>query len=132
MVTSAFMVADATDGREKMNEVPPAQSASVATLTGPTFDLEVSAPQPILVDFWAEGCGPCRALAPILDELARELAGQLRIAKLRLDQAPALVGRFEITALPTLILFSGGQPRKRITGVIERDALRRELRELLP
>jgi thioredoxin len=92
-------------------------SELVVPLTEATFDREVAkAQQPVLVEFGAEGCGPCAALAPVLERLAAEHAGRLRIAEVRLDNAPGLAARFEIMALPTLIVFIGGVVVKRLTG----------------
>jgi thioredoxin 1 len=103
----------------------------IVTLTDTDLDRAVSAAQPILVDFCATGCRPCEALAPILDELAGEHAGKLRIGKVRLDRAPALAARFELTAVPTLIVFSAGEEKKRITGVEGKRQLLRALEEFL-
>lgn len=111
-------------------EQTPAQR--VVTLTPADFDQRVSGSQPILVDFWVRGCGPCAAPAPILDEFAREHAGKLRVGKLRLDQAPDLVQRFALTTLPTLIVFADGQPKTRITGVDSTHQLLRQLDRFLP
>ena len=73
--------------------------------------------QPVLVDFWAEWCGPCRALAPILEGLADRYAGKARIVKLNVDENPAVVRRYQVQAIPTLILFQEGEESERIVGV---------------
>lgn len=83
---------------------------------------------PVLVDFYADWCGPCRMVAPVLDELAQEAVGRLLIAKVDTDRAPATAERFGIRSIPTLILFRGGEEAQRIVGV-DLDALRRVVRD---
>ena len=93
------------------------------------FEQEVlRAAEPVLVDFFATWCGPCRALAPTLDELAGDLAGRARVVKLDVDQAPELAGRYAVSSIPCLVVFKGGQevgrlvgaaPKRRIAGALE-------------
>jgi len=81
------------------------------------FDGAVShAPVPLLVDFWAPWCGPCGAMAPVLDDLGRALAGRMVVAKLNVDDAPDLAGRLGIQGIPTMILFRGGKEVERLVG----------------
>jgi thioredoxin 1 len=75
-----------------------------------TFGQEVlNSSEPVLVDFWAEWCGPCRAIAPLLDELSTELAGKVKIVKLNVDENPSTMTRYGVRSIPTMILFKGGE-----------------------
>jgi len=85
----------------------------------------------MLVDFWAEWCGPCKMLAPILEEIANEQEGVLRIAKVDVDQAPDLARRFEVMSIPTMIVFNEGTPAKRLVGAKGKQQLLDELSEFL-
>ncbi len=94
-------------------------------LTDETWDSRVLAsPVPVLVDVWAPWCLPCKRVDPIVRQLAEELGGRLVVAKLNADEAPRVASRYEILSLPTLLLFDGGEPVARITGVPKPDNLR--------
>jgi len=99
-------------------------SAGTLAVTDSTFDEEVAhSDTPVLVDFWAEWCGPCKMIAPILDEIAAEKQGSLRIVKLNVDDNVATARRFEVMSIPTLILFKGGKTQVRIIGAKAKSAL---------
>ena len=83
-----------------------------------SFDAAVlKSPVPVLVDFWAPWCGPCKMLAPILDEIAREQGGKVRVAKLDIDQNPALGARYGVRGIPTMLLFQNGELKETIVGL---------------
>jgi thioredoxin 1 len=104
----------------------------ITTLTDATFDEEVKgSDSPILVDFWADWCGPCKLIAPILEELATEFDGKLRIGKLDVDDNPAVTGRFSVMSIPTLILFKDGDIATRLVGAKGKNQLRQELEAFL-
>jgi thioredoxin 1 len=102
------------------------------TLTEANFDKEVlQSSVPVLVDFWAEWCGPCRMLAPIIDELAHEFAGKAKVGKVNVDHNPAIAERYGIRGIPTLILFKNGATVEQIVGVQSKEALKGKLAQVL-
>ncbi|MBI2996839.1 MAG: thioredoxin [Deltaproteobacteria bacterium] len=83
--------------------------------------------QPVLVDFWAEWCGPCRTLAPIVEAVAEQHADEVQVAKLNVDDNPSVVQRYHIQGIPTLILFQDGEERERIIGVVSKEEISRTI-----
>jgi thioredoxin 1 len=106
-------------------------SATIA-VTDESFAQDVLANErPVLVDFWATWCGPCRMVAPVLEEIATERAEDLTIAKIDIDANPDTARNFQVISIPTMILFKGGEPVKRIVGAKSKAALLRELADQL-
>ncbi len=106
--------------------------ATPQEVTDQTFDRDVlQASEPVLVDFWAPWCGPCRMVAPIVEELADEYAGRVKFVKLNTDENPATAARYGIRSIPTLLVFKNGQPVGQIIGFRPKSDLKKRLDAVL-
>jgi thioredoxin 1 len=105
---------------------------SVIHVSEGTFDTEVlKSSQPALVDFWAPWCGPCRAIAPILDELAEEYKGKVKVAKINVDENRKLAGDHGIQSIPTMLLFKDGKVVDKLIGLVPKDRLKALMDKIL-
>jgi thioredoxin 1 len=103
-------------------------SEKIANLTAESFKSTIAASgTPVLVDFWAPWCGPCKAIAPLLEEIATELDGKLQIAKLNIDDHDGVAAEFGVRAIPTMILFKNGQVAETLVGMMPKAAIKAKL-----
>jgi thioredoxin 1 len=104
--------------------------SAIVHVTDGTFDGVVTSERPVLIDFWAPWCGPCRAIAPALEELARELGEQVTIAKVNVDEQPQLAGRFGVRSIPTLMFFKDGVLQETVVGAVPKAEIVKRLDSL--
>ena len=103
-------------------------ASNIVTLTEANFEQEVlNAPTPVLVDFWAEWCGPCKMIAPILDELASEYDGKVKVGKVNIDEFQSIATEYGIRAIPTLLIFKDGEVAEQVVGMRSKRDLKANL-----
>ena len=103
-------------------------SQTILHLTDASFDSTLAEhPEAVVVDFWAEWCGPCKAIAPVLEELAQEYAGKVTIAKLNVDEHPAVAARFQVRSIPTLLVFKAGRVVDQVIGAVPKAQIKKRL-----
>jgi len=128
---SRLATSEAKCGRcgEKLDAAAGGQHSKPAIITDQTFEREVlqARGQPVLVDCWAPWCGPCRLIAPVMDQLAAESQGRYRIAKLNVDDNPQTASRFQIASIPTMLIFKDGKLIDRIIGAQPKQAIAERL-----
>jgi thioredoxin 1 len=106
--------------------------ADLLAVSDESFEREVlQSPTPVLIDFWAPWCGPCRAIAPIVEELAREYAGKLKVVKMNVDDNPRTPMKYGVRGIPNLIVFEGGQLREQIVGAVPKAQLVKAVSKVL-
>lgn len=107
-------------------------SAHILQLNDGNFDSEINkGATPVLVDFWAPWCGPCRMIAPVLDKIADSLAGQALVAKVNVDESPGVASRFRVSSIPTLLFFKNGEVREQVVGLQSEADLTARLKALI-
>ena len=105
---------------------------SVVNVTAKNFENEIAkSALPVLVDFWAEWCGPCKMMSPIIDEIANDLKGQLKVGKVNVDEEQDLAGKFSIMSIPTFLIFKKGEAIEQIVGAMSKDHLIAKIKESL-
>ena len=106
--------------------------ADLLAVSDESFEREVlQSPTPVLIDFWAPWCGPCRAIAPVVEELARDYAGKLKVVKMNVDDNPRTPMKYGVRGIPNLIVFEGGQMREQIVGAVPKAALVKAVTKVL-
>ena len=104
---------------------------SIVHLTSSNFDRSVAGERPVLVDFWAEWCGPCRVMEPVVERLAKQYAGRVTVGKLNVDEVPEIATRFDVFSIPTFMIFRSGKPLDAVIGAVGAPALEKAIQKSL-
>ena len=104
--------------------------STIVHVTGATFDGVVTSERPVLIDFWAPWCGPCRAIAPVLEEIAQELGDKVTIGKVNVDESPALAARYGVRSIPTILFVKDGVVKDQVIGAVPKQQLQAKLATL--
>ena len=132
LALGAATAALATDESAAPDAVPPKPAATPVEITEENFETEVLTSEvPVLVDFWAQWCPPCRMVAPIVEDLAVDFAGKVKVAKCDVDNSRDVAGQYNITSIPTLIIFKGGEVVHKSVGVTSKEDLAKALESAL-
>jgi thioredoxin 1 len=131
-IATALMFFGISGCKDSSHRTGDSHSTNIVTLTEANFQAEVlSASKPVLVDFWATWCGPCKVLAPVIEEIATDYSGRIVVGKVDVDAAPALAQRYGIQAIPTVMLFKGGRAVDQSLGVVSKRDLQAKLDKVL-
>jgi thioredoxin 1 len=107
-------------------------SSAILEVTDGNFDqMVLKSDQPVLIDFWAQWCGPCKALAPIVDEVATSFQGKVKVGKMDVDSSPVTPQRYGVRGIPTLLIFKNGQVQEQIVGYVPRETIEKALNKLV-
>ena len=104
---------------------------NIIQLTEQNFNQATEAKEPVLVDFWAEWCGPCKRMAPVVDEIAKEYSGKVKVFKVNVDGAQDTAAKYQVMSIPTLLFMKGGQVIDRVVGAVPKSAIDEKLKQML-
>src|SRR5438552_9325077 len=122
--------------KEKMKQMvaesgPNGSTTAIVQLTSSNFDRSISERRPVFVDFWAEWCGPCKSMEPVIERLAKQYAGRITFGKLNVDEEPDIATRFDVFSIPTFMIFRSGRPLEAVVGAVGSAVLERAIQKSL-